>query len=476
MLFLSLKDFSFTQIIHASHCKDLVQGFELRVTKADDHTIEQLAKARTLLKTHLILFAWKGRLEERSLRMLLRLGPDYVDVDYRIDEGLYHRLREDFPDVKWVLSYHNFELTEACLERRLADMQTKEAEIYKLAMYATSGIDTLRMLKFVKEQDGNVTGLCMGEFGVSSRILAPVVGSAMNYACLPGKSVAPGQLDLGELLRTFHYQQLNSDSEMYCLFGDPVNLSFSHITHNAVMQRLGLNAVYVKFVVKKGELATAVSLAQSVGFKGLSITAPLKVEAYHLFGEGVEERAVNTIDLAAGPVGSNTDGMAVERLLSRKMPLAGASVLLIGAGGMARAIACRLKSAGCLIEVQNRSTNTRDDLCQMFGLSVAQGGKDYHCVIQAASGDSGFAKMDCNVALEVISNPFWTPFLDAYQNSELILGVEVFIEQAILQFATWFSEMDVNRIEIEMKEVTSGLCDKLNFSLQKIKKTHNLST
>ncbi|HSX12524.1 MAG TPA: type I 3-dehydroquinate dehydratase, partial [Rhabdochlamydiaceae bacterium] len=98
-------------------------------------------------------------------------------------------------------SYHNLDETPQDLEGFFARIQEKQATIYKIATFANSTLDALRMLLFVKEkraQGIRLCGICMGDKGQVSRILAPIFGCYLNYVALD-EPCAPGQLRFSEL-------------------------------------------------------------------------------------------------------------------------------------------------------------------------------------------------------------------------------------------------------------------------------------
>lgn len=124
--------------------------------------------------------------------------------------------------------------------------------------------------------------------------------------------------------------------------------------HNAAFAALGLNWCYLAFEVKPKNLRAAIEGARAMHFAGLNLTVPHKLLAMDLVDELDESArkwgAVNTIKFAAGgdgnirAVGFNTDADGIIRSLREdlKLELRGAKVLLLGAGGAARAAARRL--------------------------------------------------------------------------------------------------------------------------------------
>jgi len=286
--------------------------------------------------------------------------------------GAYKILRDAqgsirFIDVDWkdpsvkgaplIVSWHNYKETPENLEEVLSWMQERPADFYKIATMAHSTLDALRMLELVKNHPG-VIGLCMGSLGAITRILAPLVGTQLMYACIEEASNPLGQLSLHTLLNVYHFRDLNADTQLYGLIGDPVEQSIGHLFHNSAFRQAGQNAVYVKMALKASEVGDFLVYAKKLNFRGLSVTMPLKeiILPYldEIDAEAEAIGAVNTITFEAGKIkGFNTDGKAALKALG---PVIKKRVIIIGAGGASKAIAYTLKQGGAEVIVANRSS------------------------------------------------------------------------------------------------------------------------
>jgi len=137
--------------------------------------------------------------------------------------------------------------------------------------------------------------------------------------------------------------RISSKTRVYGLIGDPVEHSISPIIQNTAFRHSGLNAVYITFEVKRRYLKPAVAGAAALGIRGFNVTIPHKIRIMRYIDsfdrEALKIGSVNTIVNRKGSLtGFNTDGRGA--LQSVKMDrLRGSSVLLLGAGGAARAIA-----------------------------------------------------------------------------------------------------------------------------------------
>ena len=161
--------------------------------------------------------------------------PEFVDLPHTVSPKEFGALKKRFPQIKRICSYHDFEKT-GDLEEIYRSLQSHPAEIYKIASYACTTQDALRMLHFVKSQ--RCLGICMGENGIITRILAPLFGVPWTYAPLSeNHRTAPGQLLLKELEEEYRIRSHSSKTALYALIGDPVNQSKSHIRHNLAFKK-----------------------------------------------------------------------------------------------------------------------------------------------------------------------------------------------------------------------------------------------
>lgn len=146
------------------------------------------------------------------------------------------------------------------------------------------------------------------------------------------------------------------------IFGDPVAHSRSPDMHNAAFRALGLPYVYVPFPVRSAHLRDAARAIRSLGLAGVNVTVPHKEAIVRYVDElGPAARAckaVNTVVHRDGRLyGDNTDGLGFLRSLAeRRRSVRGRAVVLIGAGGAARAVLVALMQAGCAqVTVVNRT-------------------------------------------------------------------------------------------------------------------------
>ncbi len=173
---------------------------------------------------------------------------------------------------------------------------------------------------------------------------------------------------------------ITGKTSVYGIIGDPVEHSLSPGMHNAAFEKLGLDHIYVPFHVKAGELEDAINGAHAMGIKGLNVTIPHKTEVikyldYLDIAAGLIG-AVNTIEFGEnGAVGHNTDGIGAVRAIEEITSVKDKKILLLGAGGAARAISFQILMNGASSLVISNRTNEkaeelRDDLVEKLDPDV----------------------------------------------------------------------------------------------------------
>jgi shikimate dehydrogenase len=156
------------------------------------------------------------------------------------------------------------------------------------------------------------------------------------------------------------------------VFGDPVAHSLSPQMQNAALENCGLKFRYARFEIESGELATALDLLRKLDFDGVNLTVPHKIAALE-FMDDVEENAqqigaVNTIKIGDGKLrGFNTDGKGFSRAIREdfSVDLRDLRVMVLGAGGAARAIALQCAKENCeRLVIANRTIEKAADLAK----------------------------------------------------------------------------------------------------------------
>jgi len=176
---------------------------------------------------------------------------------------------------------------------------------------------------------------------------------------------------------------LDSQTVMYGVFGDPVSHSKSPLMQNAAFRAAGINAAYAAFRVSPENLAAAVAGIRALGFGGVNVTIPHKVAVMDYLDDIDEDArrigAVNTVVNRNGRlVGYNTDGIGYVRSLKEETGFAarGRRVLVLGAGGAARGVVFALsREAPELVVIANRT----EEKASLLAESVNRAGTGAQC-------------------------------------------------------------------------------------------------
>ncbi|MHB8861079.1 MAG: shikimate dehydrogenase [Pirellulaceae bacterium] len=281
---------------------------------------------------------------------------------------------------------------------------------------------------------------------------------------------------------------INAKTQVCAIFGHPVGHSLSPEIHNAAFQALDLPYVYVAHDVQPGCVARALDGIRVLGYRGLSITIPHKVEALSAVDE-IDETAriigcINTVVNEEGRlVGYNSDGRgAVNALRDAGADPQGSRTLLLGSGGAARAIAVtiareappeKLTILGIEdVELVRLATDVRDKgRCEVHhahldDLSLANALADaellLHCSPVGMHPHEDRSLVPAHLlrpslaVFDAVYNPRRTRLIqDAEQaGCRTVLGLEMFLGQAFVQFELWTGRpapRDVMRKVVEAK-------------------------
>jgi 3-dehydroquinate dehydratase/shikimate dehydrogenase len=411
------------------------------------------------------LFLLSENIRLNLLTQLAGLEPDYIDLEYDVPIEFVRILKKQHPKIKLIRSYHDFVKTPQNLMEIFTGLNHDLFTCFKIVTFAQSSLDCLRVLAFVNSIDNNVkiTSFCMGGLGIVSRILGPIVANYFHYTCvddLDDIQLATGQLKLSTLLDTYRLRTLNPNTSIYALIGDPVENSIGDIFHNKVFNRLEYNSVYVKIKLQETELQEFFQLMKLLPFKGLSVTMPLK-QAVIPFLNQISDIAnkissVNTIIISQGKlIGDNTDACGALDALEETILVANKTIIIIGAGGAARAIGYEAIKRQAKVIFVNRTAAKAYDLGQHMN-SLGYGFDEvkniqcrYDIIINTTSvgmnsNDNTFIVLDellkpNLVIMDIVYNPINTKLLQKAQlfNCNVVYGYMMFFKQAILQLRLW---------------------------------------
>lgn len=309
---------------------------------------------------------WMKSEKERLmlLRSAIASGVDYIDLEADVASQIPR-----YGNTKRVISYHDFDETPDNLEEIHAAMSEEDADIVKIATMANRFSDNMRMIKLVRNAKIPTIGICMGELGMITRILSDRLGSPYTYATFSeGKKMAPGQLDWKEMRDLYRYSEIDETTEMFGVVADPVAHSYGPLIHNTAFKEQGLNARYFPFRISESDLPSFFKHCPELGIDGLSVTIPHKEEALRQCNQAESSAtgigAVNTVVFeGTNRRGYNTDYRAsmdcIEEMFkidkNRERPMQGLTALVLGAGGVSRAIAWGLRKRHAEVIIASRT-------------------------------------------------------------------------------------------------------------------------
>jgi 3-dehydroquinate dehydratase/shikimate dehydrogenase len=356
-----------------------------------------------------------------------------------------------------VLSYHDFRATQK-LDETLAKMAAHEADFYKIVGTATTLYDNVTMMKFLERHrdEHALVGLCMGEQGIISRVLGARAGSVFTFGALTAdEKTAPGQVTAQELQSVYRIDQVDAATKVYGVAGDPVSQSLSPAIMNAALRRENVNGVYLALHAKT--LKDLLACIRDIPIHGLSITMPYKQAILsHLDNTDpytAKTGACNTVVRSADGklYGFNTDTSGVVRPLEQRITLTDAKILVLGAGGAARAAVFGLKDRGAQISILNRSLAAAHKLARSAKARTIKRADlkklEFDVIINATPVGMGNTKdsplnadeIKAKIVFDMVYDPAETRLLQLAKarGCETIQGSEMFVHQAARQFEIW---------------------------------------
>ncbi|MCC6419542.1 MAG: shikimate dehydrogenase [Gemmataceae bacterium] len=405
---------------------------------------------------------WGGTEDERLtlLRQAIVAGFDWVDLETDMIDSVRR-----FGKVKRIVSYHNLRETPADLEEIYARMCKQDADLVKMAVAAQEPFDNLRVLDLLKKAPRPTVALCMGDLGTPSRVLGGRHGAPFTYAAFnKERGVAPGIVSFDEMTSLYRYPQIDAQTTVYGVIGDPIGHSLSPLIHNKTMHKLGINGIYLPFRVPRGSLAAFLKAFDQIGVRGYSVTIPHKEAAAVVasrHGPLVEQtQAANTLmRVEDGWEAYNTDTQAALESLQANLPptpdgtpssLGTRSVLILGAGGVARAIAHGLKGHVGTLTITNRTAERAVKLAEEVSCRTVDWGAR-HSVLCDLLINCTSVGMYPDMDETPVHHSFLRPGLMVFETiytpettllvkearargCHVLTGIDMFVRQAALQF------------------------------------------
>jgi 3-dehydroquinate dehydratase/shikimate dehydrogenase len=428
--------------------------------------LSQLAKKRpraTLIATCRRVEAggrYRGSIAKQMVHLAeaIRVGCEWYDLEIETAAVCPPELLDVLlGEGRFLASAHFFRAFPRNLKRAAADLARLGPEAIKIAAQCESLAESSRLLRLARGRR-SVVAVPMGDVVLPARILALRDGSALGYAPAEN-STAPGQVGVDEAKNLYRMDQISRHTRVYGVIGDPVGHSLSPQLQNAGFQAKRMDAVYLPFRVR--DLKDFLDAIGSLRISGFSVTLPHKEKILrHLDGcdpLAAAIGAVNTVVVRGGGklYGYNTDYVGVLRALESRMPLRGSRVLILGAGGVARACAFALTQAGATVCVCARRPERAKELAKAVDGEVvgrSQLKREFFDAIVNATpvgmhpltGRSPLEQreLNCRLVFDTIYRPRQTKLLQlaARRGIETVSGLEMFVAQGTAQWEIWTGE------------------------------------
>lgn len=439
--------------------RDAVAGADLVELRLDSVSDPDVAAALAGRRTPVVVTCrptWEGGAfqgseneRRRILEAALQQGAEYVDVEFG---AAFTDLIETTGGKRVVLSTHDFQGVPGNLPDRVRAMRATGAEIVKIAIFARSLSDNLRLLQLASGNNTVLVG--MGPAGIPTRVLAAQFRSRWSYA---GDGHAPGQVLASRMLDEFRFRDVTDRTAIYGVVGSPLTHSISPAMHNAVFRAAGVDAVYIPMVASSAD--DFLTFANAIGVKGASVTIPYKVDVFQRADEADalsrQVGAINTLRKEGDRwLGRNTDVSGFLAPLAARLQLRGARAAILGSGGAARAVAVALGSAGTVVTVYGRDRAKADQVAQLAsgkGASYPVARKTWDLLVNATPVgtyphvdqtplDQG--EFDGRVVYDLVYNPAQTRLLKeaAAAGCETIGGLDMLVAQAEHQSEWWMGQ------------------------------------
>jgi len=401
--------------------------------------------------------------DEQQRLMLLRSaiaeGADYVDLEEDIAASIPR-----FGKTRRIVSLHDFSETPDDLEGIVRRLSKLDADVVKICTMANHVHDNLRMLRAVGSSKVPTVGICMGEIGIPSRILTGRFGAPFTYAAFRAeRALAPGQLAYEQMTETYRYDQIDRETDVYGVIADPVGHSLSPQIHNAAFAQSMLNKVYIPIRTPSEDLWDFIDWAPELGIRGLSVTIPHKEAVLGKLTRIDEEvrgiGAANTVVFdGQSRLGYNTDCRAAVSSLEEAMggtedgenPLKDKTALVLGAGGVGKAIAHGLVARGATVVLADGVDERARELAERLDCRAAKWSARHslsadvlinctrvgmHPNVDETPYDKHHLR-PAMVVFDAVYNPENTMLVkDARtRNCKIVTGADMFVRQACLQF------------------------------------------
>jgi 3-dehydroquinate dehydratase/shikimate dehydrogenase len=454
----------------ASHSLSAPLGYELRLDHLQDFTQFEVSLHQMLSRLHVPQTiatcrrekaggAFKGSVKEQAavLAAAVRAGCQCVDIEFESIKEAGPTLLRQFHPARVMASYHNYRRTPAlgAVYRRLARLPVDMIKLTTQALHLRNNLQIRQLLKTHHRRSPKLVAMAMGAPGIPSRLLALLWGSAITYASPANHPVVPGQVAADLMRSIYRVDRLDQRTQLYGVVGSRASISLSPVMQNAAFQAKHANAVLLP--CETNQLSDFLAFARQAGLLGFSVTMPYKRAILRSldWADPLATRigACNTVAVQRGKwMGWNTDAAAVVEVLTKRLRLSGSRMLILGAGGAARAAAYALRAEGARVIVGARREETGRRLARAVeGEAVSWAGAEgleVDAVINATpvgmypyvdASPLDLARLRARVVFDMVYYPLATRFITEARGRGLITisGLEMLVAQGARQFEIW---------------------------------------
>lgn len=373
------------------------------------------------------------------------------------------------------MSFHDFEGTPDNLDLQWAAISEMSGSTVKIAVQThdiTDAIPVWKLIDLASAKKKKIIPIAMGEAGKWTRILGLAHGASMTYASLDtGGETAPGQITAKDLIQTYRVKELDKNTKVFGVIGDPASQSVSPYLHNPAFALTDINAVFIPFLVKDlDEFMRRMVMPQTreveLNFGGFSVTMPHK-QAIMKFLDVLDPiaakiGAVNTVKIENGKLtGHNTDAHGfITPLKARFGSIVDARVAVLGAGGAARACVYALKQEGADVTVFARDPKIGNVIAEEFAakftdfskikVQKSKIGSDFEILVDATpvgmagplENESLFTADELTgvkFVYDLVTKAVDTPIIREAKKAGIptLGGLEMLIAQGAKQFEIW---------------------------------------
>lgn len=407
----------------------------------------------------------------------VRAGAAYVDCELDAITAFRAWCASQKLRPRLIVSKHDFTGGYPDILKVYRSLRAARADVIKFAYVANdawqiAGVHTF--LQRATRDRQRAIAIAMGEAGEASRILYRVFGGWATFGSVNDtEGSAPGQLTAAVMKKVFLAHKRTPRTKVFGLVGDPVRQSKGIYIHNPLYANAGFNGVYVRFPVHDLD-----RFLKECGpwITGCSVTLPHKsAMARHcraFVGSAAVIGAVNTV-VRKGKrwTGANTDAGAALDAIERHRKVRGERLVILGAGGAARAIAVESVRRGALVTIANRSEEKAQALsgeldvawCRTDAIAAAQPAILVNTTpvgMWPSTDASPVASIPAGVrlAFDAIYNPEITRFLAMAreQGAVIVSGSAMYAGQAVDQI----------RILTGVKVTTAAVMNKFTAALR----------